>query len=191
MHVSTGDRVGDPDMRTVITEDMPHTVLRRRARTESVEDIGPDLLIPQPASARAATRAWPAPTGHSPSTRNAGPTPKPSTRPTPTSPRSSGAPDTTERPTTTGQPYSYPPGFRRVLRRPLVTVNFVLQVWAQKLFFDQHSLISPEGAAPRTPVSRLGSRAQPRQSLAHSAREGCSGHVFRVEMDAAVEPAGV
>lgn len=73
----------------------------------------------------------------------------------------------------------------------VVTVNFVLQAWAQKRLFSEHSLLSPEGAAPRTVVSRLGSRAQPRQSLAHSAREGCSGQVFRVEMDAAVEPAGV
>jgi hypothetical protein len=30
----------------VITEDMLHTVLRRRARGESVEDIRPDLIIP-------------------------------------------------------------------------------------------------------------------------------------------------
>ena len=30
----------------VITDDMPHTVLRRRASGESVEDIQPDLIIP-------------------------------------------------------------------------------------------------------------------------------------------------
>jgi hypothetical protein len=30
----------------VITEDMLHTVLRRRTRGESVEDIRPDLVIP-------------------------------------------------------------------------------------------------------------------------------------------------
>ncbi|WTO33025.1 recombinase family protein [Streptomyces achromogenes] len=30
----------------VITEDMPHTVLRRRANGESVEQIQPDLIIP-------------------------------------------------------------------------------------------------------------------------------------------------
>ena len=30
----------------MITEDMLHTVLRRRARGKSVEDIRPDLIIP-------------------------------------------------------------------------------------------------------------------------------------------------
>ena len=53
----------------VITDDMLHTVLRRRARGESVESIRPDLIIP-PANARGAPRARPASTGRPPSTRS-------------------------------------------------------------------------------------------------------------------------
>ncbi|MFE0582611.1 hypothetical protein ACFW3C_22565 [Streptomyces sp. NPDC058871] len=68
----------------VITDDMLHTVLRRRAAGESVEKIRPDLITPL-ASARDRTPAWPASTGRSPSTRSARRTPKPSERPTPTS----------------------------------------------------------------------------------------------------------
>lgn len=78
----------------VITNDMLHTLLRRRKNGESLHDIRPDLIIP-PANAKAATPAWPASTARSPSTRNARPTPKPSSKPTPISPHSSRA---TERP---------------------------------------------------------------------------------------------
>ncbi|WBB64677.1 recombinase family protein [Streptomyces sp. WMMC500] len=67
----------------VITDDMLHTVLRRRSLGEPVEQIQPDLIIP-PASARDRTPRWPASTGRSPSTPSARHTPKPSNRPTPT-----------------------------------------------------------------------------------------------------------
>jgi DNA invertase Pin-like site-specific DNA recombinase len=79
----------------VITDDMLHTLLRRRANGESLHDIRLDLIIP---NVKAATPAWPASTGRSPSTRNARPTPKPLTRPTPTSPCSGRASDAKERP---------------------------------------------------------------------------------------------
>jgi DNA invertase Pin-like site-specific DNA recombinase len=71
----------------VITADMLHTVLRRRANGESVEQIRPDLIIP-PANARANTPARPASTGRLPSTTKRRRTPRPSTKPTPTSPPS-------------------------------------------------------------------------------------------------------
>ena len=70
----------------VITDDMLHTVLRRRANGETVEDIRPDCLSP-PAGARAATPAWPASTGHWPNTpsvrrtRTPSPLPRPSSLP--------------------------------------------------------------------------------------------------------------
>lgn len=41
----------------VITEDMLRTVLRRRARGESAEDIRPDLITPT-GKCRTVTRAW-------------------------------------------------------------------------------------------------------------------------------------
>jgi DNA invertase Pin-like site-specific DNA recombinase len=74
----------------VITDGMPHTVLRRRAYGESVEQIRPDLIIPtgkrkgQNPGLATIYRARP-------STRSARRTPKPSPRPTPTSPPSSSA----------------------------------------------------------------------------------------------------
>jgi hypothetical protein len=43
----------------VITDDMLHTVLRRRANGETVEDIRPDLFIPT-GKRKGKTRAWPA-----------------------------------------------------------------------------------------------------------------------------------
>ena len=58
----------------VITDDMLHTVLRRRANGESVDDIRPDLIIPngkrkdRNPSLASIYRA------RSPSTKNAGPT---------------------------------------------------------------------------------------------------------------------
>jgi hypothetical protein len=69
----------------VITDDMLHTVLQRRAGGESVEQIQPDLIIPT-GSARGRAHPSPASTGRSPSTPSARRTPKPSSRPTPTSP---------------------------------------------------------------------------------------------------------
>ncbi|MGW1267086.1 recombinase family protein [Streptomyces sp. NPDC002491] len=71
----------------VITDDMPHTVLRRRAGGESVEQIQRDLIIPT-GKRKGHTPQWPASTGHSPNTPSARRIPKPSNKPTPTSPRS-------------------------------------------------------------------------------------------------------
>ncbi len=68
----------------VITDDMLHTVLRRRAAGESVESIQPDLIIPT-GSARATTPAWPASTAPSPNTTNARHAPRPSRLPAPSS----------------------------------------------------------------------------------------------------------
>jgi hypothetical protein len=59
----------------VITEDMLHTVLRRRAGGESVEQIQPDLIIPT-GKRKDRTRPWPASTGRSPNTPSARRTPK-------------------------------------------------------------------------------------------------------------------
>jgi hypothetical protein len=70
----------------VITDDMLHTVLRRRANGETVEQIQPDLLIPT-GRAKVRTPASQASTGHSPNRRRPRHTPRPSSRPTPTSPR--------------------------------------------------------------------------------------------------------
>ncbi|MGW1617445.1 recombinase family protein [Streptomyces sp. NPDC002285] len=78
----------------VITDDMLHTVLRRRANGESVEQIQPDLIIPtgkrkgQNPSLASIYRAL----AEHASARH---TPKPSNRPTPTSPlsRSAKSPD--------------------------------------------------------------------------------------------------
>ena len=92
----------------VITADMLHTVLRRRANGESVEQIRPDLIIP---TGRAITPARPASTGRLPSTTRRRRTPRPSTKATPTSPPSRRVPDG---PIIAGQ--SYPPDFRRLLR---------------------------------------------------------------------------
>ena len=68
----------------VITEDMLHTVLRRRARGESIESIRKDLIIPtgkrkgrNPGLA-SIYRAWP-------NTNNANATPRRSNKPTPSS----------------------------------------------------------------------------------------------------------
>ncbi|MFH8409327.1 recombinase family protein [Streptomyces sp. NPDC018019] len=66
----------------VITDDMLHTVLRRRAGGESVEQIQPDLIIPT-GKRKGRTPPSPASTGRSPSTPNARHTPKPSSRPLP------------------------------------------------------------------------------------------------------------
>ncbi len=86
--LDTADRKGKHGGRPqVITDDMLHTVLRRRANGESVEQIQPDLIIP-PASARGRVRPSPASTGLSPSTPSARRIPKPSNRPAPTSPPS-------------------------------------------------------------------------------------------------------
>ncbi|MDQ0986941.1 recombinase family protein [Streptomyces sp. V2I9] len=82
-----GKRGGRPP---VITDDMLHTVLRRRALGESVEQVQPDLISP-PASARGRARPSPASTGRSPNTPSARHTPKSSSRPTPTSPPSPAA----------------------------------------------------------------------------------------------------
>ena len=71
----------------VITDDMLHTVLRRRAGGESVEQIQPDLIIPTGKRKGQNPSASPASTGRSPSTPSARRTPRPSSRPTPTSPR--------------------------------------------------------------------------------------------------------
>src|SRR5664279_5661439 len=98
----------------VITADMLHTVLRRRANGESVEQIRPDLIIPtgkrkgqHPPSPASIYRAL---AEHD----KAQAYPRPSTKPTPTSPPSRRVPDG---PIIAGQPY--PPDFRRLLRRPL------------------------------------------------------------------------
>lgn len=71
----------------VITDDMLHTVQRRRAVGESVEKIRPDLIVPA-SKRKPRTPAWPASTGRSPSVRSARRTPKPSKRSTPASPPS-------------------------------------------------------------------------------------------------------
>jgi len=77
----------------VITDDMLHTVLRGRARGESVESIRPDLIIP--AGKRKGTH--PEPGQHLPGDRRAREaavvTPRPSTKPMPTSPLSRPATD--------------------------------------------------------------------------------------------------
>ena len=70
----------------VITEDMLHTVLRRRELGESVEDIAPDLIIGS-GKRKGQNPRSPASTGPSPSTKRPRPTRKQSRRPTPTSPR--------------------------------------------------------------------------------------------------------
>ena len=76
-----GNHGGRP---AVITDDMLHTVLRRKAAGESVEAIREDLIIPT-GNARPATPASPASTGPWPNTTKPRSTPKPSNRPTPTS----------------------------------------------------------------------------------------------------------
>ncbi len=81
----------------VITDDMLHSVLRRRANGESVEDIRPDLIIPtgkrkgRNPSLASIYRAL-----NEHEKRQA--YPKPLTRPTPTSPRFCRAPEAPERP---------------------------------------------------------------------------------------------
>jgi len=82
----------------VITDGMLHTVLRRRARGEPVASIRPDLIIPV-GKRKGGTRAWPASTGRSPSTKSGSRTPSPSTKPMPTSPLSRPAPAQPARPT--------------------------------------------------------------------------------------------
>ena len=94
---------------------MLHTVLRRRANGESVEQIRPDLIIPTGKRKGQHPPARPASTGRLPSTTKRRRTPRPSTKPTPTSPPSRRVPDG---PIIAGQPY--PPDFRRLLRRPPV-----------------------------------------------------------------------
>ncbi|MEU3778118.1 hypothetical protein AB0F11_33955 [Streptomyces sp. NPDC032472] len=79
-----GKRGGRPP---VITDDMLHTVLRRRAGGEAVEQIRPDLVIPT-GKRKGQNPSWRASTGRSSSTASARQTPKPSSRPTPTSPTS-------------------------------------------------------------------------------------------------------
>ncbi|MFF3847123.1 recombinase family protein [Streptomyces sp. NPDC002328] len=69
----------------VITDDMLHTVLRRSAGGESVEQIQPGLINPT-GKRKGHNPSSPASTGRSPNTPSARHTPKPSTRPTPTSP---------------------------------------------------------------------------------------------------------
>ena len=98
--------------RPPVITDMLHTVLRRRANGESVEQIRPALIIP---TGWAITPARPASTGRLPSTTRRRRTPRPPTKPTPTSPPSRRVPDG---PIIAGQPY--PPDFRRLLRRPRV-----------------------------------------------------------------------
>ncbi|MFI0779417.1 recombinase family protein [Streptomyces sp. NPDC021212] len=71
----------------VITEDMLHTVLRRRANGESVEKIQPDLIIPT-GKRKGQNHPSPASTGRWPSTPSGRRTRKPSNRPAPTSPPS-------------------------------------------------------------------------------------------------------
>ncbi len=74
----------------VITEDTLHTVLRRRANGESVDQIQPDLIIPT-GKRRGQNPPSPAATGLSPSTPSARHTPKRSPRRTTTSPPSPAA----------------------------------------------------------------------------------------------------
>ncbi|MGW5852442.1 recombinase family protein [Streptomyces sp. NPDC055254] len=64
----------------VITDDMLHTVLRRRAGGESVEQIQPDLIIPM-GKRKGQNPSVPAFTGRSPNTPSARHTPRPSSRP--------------------------------------------------------------------------------------------------------------
>ncbi|MET8138027.1 recombinase family protein [Streptomyces sp. NPDC005251] len=71
----------------VITDDMLHTVLRRRAGGESVEQIQPDLIIPT-GKRKGQPPPSPASTGRSPNMPSGRRTPRPSNRPTPTSPPS-------------------------------------------------------------------------------------------------------
>ena len=81
----------------VITDDILHTVLRRRANGESLEDIRPDLIIPtgkRKGRNPSLASIYRALTQHE--KRQA--TPKPLTRPTPTLPRSSQAPAAAEQP---------------------------------------------------------------------------------------------
>jgi len=79
-----GNHGGRP---AVITDDMLHTMLRRRAAGESVESIRPDLIIPsgrrkgQNPNLAGIYGPWP-------STPRPRPIRKPSSRPTPTSPPS-------------------------------------------------------------------------------------------------------
>ncbi|WEH40271.1 recombinase family protein [Streptomyces sp. AM 2-1-1] len=84
----------------VITQDMLHTVLRRRANGESVEQIQPDLIIPT-GKRKGHAPASPASTARSPSTRGGRHTPRPSRRRTPTS-RISGKPTTSRTPAEPG-----------------------------------------------------------------------------------------
>ncbi|MFE0893485.1 hypothetical protein ACFW4Q_31130 [Streptomyces rochei] len=69
----------------VITADMLHTVLRRPAGGESVEQIQPDLIIPT-GRRKGRNPSSPASTGRSPNTPSTRRTPKPSRPRTPTSP---------------------------------------------------------------------------------------------------------
>ena len=70
----------------VITEDMLHTVLRRR-RAASRSRTSDRTCSSRPANARAVTPAWPAFTARWPSTPNVSGSPMRSSRPTPSSPR--------------------------------------------------------------------------------------------------------
>src|SRR5664279_6507130 len=72
----------------VITADMLHTVLRRRANGESVEQIRPDLIIPT--GKRKGQHLSPASIYRALAERRR--TPRPSTKPTPTSPPSRSVP---------------------------------------------------------------------------------------------------
>ena len=65
----------------VITADMLHTVRRRRANGESVEQIRPDLIIPTGKRKGQHPPARPASTGPLPSTTKRTRTPRPSTKP--------------------------------------------------------------------------------------------------------------
>ncbi|CAM5687187.1 hypothetical protein SGLAM104S_00017 [Streptomyces glaucescens] len=129
--------------RPVITEDMLHTVLRRRANGESVEQIQPGLIIPtgkrdiQPPASRASTR-------RSPSTRSRRRTPKPSPRRTPASPI--GEPDA-ER---SGRPTSRPRPASRATFSAAFTRNY-----------SRHccrSTVSPPFDRPRSALPHRGRR---------------------------------
>jgi hypothetical protein len=138
----------------VITADMLHTVLRRRANGESVEQIRPDLIIPTGKRKGQHPPARPASTGRLPSTTKRRRTPRPSTKPTPTSPPSRRVPDG---PIIAGQPY--PPDFRRLLRRPPVDPT-TLQVrlppwppaeWPDRTRRPRHTTGDPPGPAAGAP----------------------------------------
>src|SRR5664279_1319813 len=143
----------------VITADMLHTVLRRRANGESVEQIRPDLIIPTGKRKGQHPPARPASTGRLPSTTKRRRTPRPSTKPTPTSPPSRRVPDG---PIIAGQPY--PPDFRRLLRRPPVdptTLQVRLHRGLRRNGQTGHVGLDTQQVTPPGPSSRRTSSGSP------------------------------